>query len=148
VHVRPDRGSRHAGIEQPKLPSHRLCQEWRDIGAEALDRLARQHDPRKPDSFLTLANRLGHSLWLAYEDVRIDYGIVLAGQVVLELDDGSETSLRVGDVVVQRGTNHAWANPSNEPARMVFVLVDGRFTDDLKAILPVERRLFDHALDE
>jgi hypothetical protein len=40
VHVRPDRGSRHAGIEQPKLPSHRLCQEWRDIGAEALDRPA------------------------------------------------------------------------------------------------------------
>jgi quercetin dioxygenase-like cupin family protein len=78
----------------------------------------------------------------------IDYGIVLAGKVVLALDDGSETALAAGDVVVQRGTNHAWANPGDEPARMAFVLVDGRFSEELKAILPVEPRLFDHALDE
>jgi quercetin dioxygenase-like cupin family protein len=78
----------------------------------------------------------------------IDYGIVLAGDVVLELDDGSETPLRAGDVVVQRGTSHAWANPGDEPARMAFVLVDGRFKDELKEILPLEARLFDHALDE
>jgi len=78
----------------------------------------------------------------------IDYGIVLAGEVILVLDDGSETTLSTGDVVVQRGTDHAWVNPLDEPARMAFVLVDGRFTDELRALLPAERKLFDEALDE
>jgi naringenin degradation protein FdeH len=77
----------------------------------------------------------------------IDYGIVLAGAVTLVLDDGSETALGPGDVVVQRGTEHAWVNPTTEPARMAFVLVDGRFDDDLRSRLG-EPALFDHALDE
>ena len=64
------------------------------------------------------------------------------------LDDGSETSLAPGDVVVQRGTDHAWVNRTDEPARMVFVLVDGRFTDELSALLPDHPELFDRALDE
>jgi naringenin degradation protein FdeH len=78
----------------------------------------------------------------------IDYGIVLAGEVVLVLDDGNETALGAGDVVVQRGTDHAWVNPGDEPARMAFVLVDGRFTDELRTLLPGEPALFDRALDE
>jgi quercetin dioxygenase-like cupin family protein len=77
----------------------------------------------------------------------IDYGIVLSGSVVLVLDDGSETNLRPGDVVVQRGTEHAWANPENESASMAFILVARRFADNLRASLP-EPALFDHALDE
>jgi quercetin dioxygenase-like cupin family protein len=78
----------------------------------------------------------------------VDYGIVLAGEVTLVLDDGSETMLHSGDVVVQRGTDHAWVNATDDPARMAFVLVDGRFTDELKALLPGEPALFDRALDE
>ena len=78
----------------------------------------------------------------------VDYGIVLAGAVTLVLDDGSATALAAGDVVVQRGTDHAWANPSDDPARMLFVLVDGRFDDELRALLPSAGELFDHALDE
>jgi quercetin dioxygenase-like cupin family protein len=64
----------------------------------------------------------------------VDYGIVLAGEVVLVLDDG-ETALRAGDVVVQRGTSHRWENRSGETARMVFILVDGAFTADLTRTL-------------
>jgi quercetin dioxygenase-like cupin family protein len=60
----------------------------------------------------------------------VDYGIVLEGEVVLVLDD-AETVLRAGDVVVQRGTDHRWENRSGAVARMVFVLVDGEFTDSL-----------------
>lgn len=53
----------------------------------------------------------------------LDYGIVLAGEVELELDDGVKTILRSGDVVVQRGTMHLWRNPSSKnPFRIVFVL--------------------------
>jgi quercetin dioxygenase-like cupin family protein len=68
----------------------------------------------------------------------IDYGIVLTGEVTLVLDDGSQTHLRTGDAVIQRGTDHAWVNGADEPARMAFVLVDGRFTDELKELLDRE----------
>ena len=60
----------------------------------------------------------------------VDYGIVLDGQMVLVLDD-TETVLRPGDVVVQRGTGHRWENRSGQAARMAFILVDGAFTEDL-----------------
>ena len=56
----------------------------------------------------------------------VDYGIVLDGEVVLVLDD-SETVLRAGDVVVQRGTSHRWENRSDAPARVAFILIDGAF---------------------
>lgn len=54
----------------------------------------------------------------------IDYGIVISGRVVLELDDGSETPLGPGDIVVQRGTMHRWSNPHDEPCRIAFVLIE------------------------
>lgn len=40
--------------------------------------------------------------------------------------DEDETVLRAGDVLIQRGTNHAWANRSSEMARIAFVLIDGQ----------------------
>ena len=62
----------------------------------------------------------------------IDYGIVMEGEVYLVLDD-SETALHAGDVVIQRGTDHAWDNRSDQWAKMVFILIDGQFDDALKA---------------
>ena len=53
----------------------------------------------------------------------LDYGIVLAGEIDLELDERRIVSLNVGDVVVQRGTIHAWINRGTSPARMAFVLL-------------------------
>lgn len=53
----------------------------------------------------------------------IDYAIVLRGEIVAMMDEG-ETVLRAGDVLVQRGTNHAWSNRTNEPALLAFVLID------------------------
>ncbi|HXQ50866.1 MAG TPA: cupin domain-containing protein [Stellaceae bacterium] len=56
----------------------------------------------------------------------IDYGIVLAGELDLELDDGAVRHLHAGDVVVQRGTMHAWVNNGTVPCRMAFVLIDAK----------------------
>jgi naringenin degradation protein FdeH len=67
----------------------------------------------------------------------VDYGIVLDGEVVLVLDD-SETVLRAGDVVVQRGTNHRWENRSGATARMAFILIDGAFAEGLRGTLGTE----------
>lgn len=53
----------------------------------------------------------------------IDYDIVLDGEIWLELDDGAETLLKRGDVVVQCGTRHAWRNKSGRSATMCFVLI-------------------------
>ena len=63
---------------------------------------------------------------LMHRTETIDYGIVLAGEIWLVVDEG-ETRLGPGDVVIQRGTNHAWSNRTDETARMAFVLVDGTF---------------------
>lgn len=52
-----------------------------------------------------------------------DLSIVVSGRIVLELDDGAETALSVGDVVVQNGTRHRWRNPGSEPAVLCTVMV-------------------------
>jgi len=65
----------------------------------------------------------------------VDYGIVLEGEIFLLLDD-SEVCLRAGDVVIQRGTDHAWENRSDRLARMAFILLDGAFSEELKQSLP------------
>lgn len=54
----------------------------------------------------------------------LDYGIVLEGRIDLELDSGEVRHLEAGDVVIQRGTNHAWVNPGTTWSRMAFVLID------------------------
>ena len=53
----------------------------------------------------------------------LDYGIVLEGEIDLELDGGEVRRLSGGDVVIQRGTNHAWVSRSPRWARMAFVLI-------------------------
>ncbi|MDD0838887.1 cupin domain-containing protein [Curvibacter sp. HBC61] len=63
---------------------------------------------------------------LMHRTESVDYGVVIEGEMTLVLDD-SEVVLRPGSVVVQRGTNHAWANRSGRLCRMLFVLVDGRY---------------------
>jgi hypothetical protein len=56
----------------------------------------------------------------------IDYGIVLEGELTLILDVG-ETTVRAGDIVIQRGTNHGWANRSGRNCRIAFILIDGEY---------------------
>ena len=56
----------------------------------------------------------------------VDYGILIEGELWLILDK-EEVLLRPGDVVVQRGTNHAWSNRSTQNARIAFILIDGQF---------------------
>ncbi|MDB5544084.1 MAG: cupin [Hyphomicrobiales bacterium] len=55
----------------------------------------------------------------------IDYAIVLSGEIYALMDEG-ETLLKQGDVLIQRGTNHAWSNRTEEPAVLAFILIDAR----------------------
>lgn len=54
----------------------------------------------------------------------IDYGIVIKGEIELELEDGAKRTVREGGVIIQRGTNHLWRNITDEPCRIVFVLIE------------------------
>jgi mannose-6-phosphate isomerase-like protein (cupin superfamily) len=61
----------------------------------------------------------------------IDYGIMIEGEITMLLDD-SEVTLRPGDVLIQRGTDHGWENRSDTvTARIAFVLIDGYFAGSL-----------------
>jgi mannose-6-phosphate isomerase-like protein (cupin superfamily) len=53
----------------------------------------------------------------------VDMEIVISGEIVLELDDGIETTLRPGDVNIQNGTRHRWHNRGTEPAVMAVAMV-------------------------
>jgi quercetin dioxygenase-like cupin family protein len=54
----------------------------------------------------------------------VDYGLVLSGEMGMELDSGDQVRLKAGDVVVQRGTNHVWFNEGDQPAVMAWILID------------------------
>jgi quercetin dioxygenase-like cupin family protein len=53
----------------------------------------------------------------------IDFDLVVAGEVWLELDDGAEVRLQVGDSVIQNGTRHAWHNRSSLPCTVAVAIV-------------------------
>jgi len=55
----------------------------------------------------------------------IDYAVVISGEITMLLDD-SEVHLKAGDVLVQRGTSHAWVNRGRENCRIAFVLIDAK----------------------
>ncbi len=57
-----------------------------------------------------------------HKTATVDYAIVLSGEIWALMDEG-ETRLETGDCLVQRGTNHAWSNRSDQPCLVAFILV-------------------------
>ncbi len=82
------------------------------------------------------ASTLGHGARhpLMHRTETVDYAVVLEGEITMLLDD-TEVHLKAGDVVIQRGTNHAWSNRSGKPVRMLYVLMDAKFEPALKQML-------------
>ena len=60
---------------------------------------------------------------LMHRTETLDYGIVLEGEITLVLDT-AELVIRAGEVVIQRGSNHAWSNRSGQSCRMAFFMID------------------------
>jgi quercetin dioxygenase-like cupin family protein len=69
---------------------------------------------------------------LMHRTETLDYAVVLEGELTMLLDEG-EVTLKAGDVLIQRGTNHAWSNRSNNVCRILFVLIDAQFDPELEA---------------
>ncbi len=62
---------------------------------------------------------------LMHRTATLDYAIVMDGEIDMLLDEG-EVHLKAGDIMVQRGTNHAWVNRGDRPCRIAFVMVDAQ----------------------
>jgi quercetin dioxygenase-like cupin family protein len=120
----PDATSNHKGILPPKKGSI----------LRIIDFPPEPEDPRE------LKRMLDATFGGIYEDAAhdkgarhpgmhttdtVDYAIILEGEIWAVMDEG-ETLMRAGDVLIQRGTNHAWANRSRKTARIAFVLIDGK----------------------
>ena len=65
----------------------------------------------------------GEPAW--HRTVTLDFGVVIEGELELELENGEKRLMKKGDVAVQRGTNHCWRNPSKTVfARALYVALD------------------------
>jgi hypothetical protein len=120
----PDSIVEHQGVAPPKNgtviriidippesadPNERKRQAAATFGKLFSDADHRLEDARHPGMHVTAS---------------VDYAVILEGELTAILDK-DETVMRVGDVLIQRGTNHAWANRSGKMARVLFVLIDG-----------------------
>lgn len=120
----PPRGTRLRFVDMPPDTPEFLAQ-----GAQRMKELfARTGN----DAHSTVRADSPHPLM--HRTASLDYGIVMEGEITLVLDD-SEVKLAAGSVVIQRGTNHAWANRSDRPCRMLFVLIDGALAPGIASTL-------------
>lgn len=126
-----DRTARNIGVPPPRCGSiFRIAEFPPRTGGEVRDNetvlrdfgigddVARGHPPRHPAIHRTRT---------------IDYVIVLEGEIDLLLDEG-EVRLSAGDVVVQRGTNHAWLNRGEAACRLGMVFLDAEEPAEIAAI--------------
>jgi quercetin dioxygenase-like cupin family protein len=79
-----------------------------------------------PDKDLGIVAPVGQPHPLMHQTSTLDYIIILSGEIYLIVDE-DETLLQTGDIVIQRGTNHAWSNRSDKPCIQLAVLVDASF---------------------
>ncbi|KAF5655065.1 cupin [Fusarium heterosporum] len=60
---------------------------------------------------------------IMHRTASVDYGIVMEGEIDCILDNGATKTFRRGDIIIQRGTNHAWKNKGTDVARIYFTLL-------------------------
>lgn len=78
-----------------------------------------------PDQDLGIEFKKGGTHPMMHQTSTLDYIIILSGELYLIMEEG-ETLLKAGDIVIQRGTNHAWSNRSDEPCIQLAVLIDAK----------------------
>lgn len=76
-----------------------------------------------PDKELGVEIKPGAPHPMMHQTQTLDYIIILSGELYLIMEEG-ETLLKTGDIVIQRGTNHAWSNRSEKPCIQLAVLID------------------------
>ncbi len=120
----PDGSERHEGILPPE---NGTIVRFIDIPPEPADPAER--DRTYARMFERIYKDAAHELKPGvhpgmHKTATIDYAIVLSGEVYALMDE-DETLMKTGDILIQRGTNHAWSNRSDKMCRMAFILIGG-----------------------
>ena len=87
------------------------------------DRILGSAPPACGSRFTMMEFQPGNEATLHRTDT-VDYVICISGEIGMFLDDSQFVTLRAGEVLIQRGTNHAWANRSDKPCRLAVILLD------------------------
>lgn len=114
--IPPLTGSRFRLVEFPQASRRRLSPEAQRKAADAFHQ---EFLLAAPD----LANAGERDNPGMHTTDSVDYGIVISGEMTLELDDGATINLKPGDCIVQNGTRHRWINHGHRPCVMAFVLI-------------------------
>jgi mannose-6-phosphate isomerase-like protein (cupin superfamily) len=112
----PSNGSKFRYFQINPTPEGIPMDIMQDIAADAFDKIGAAHhriDTTKHPAM--------------HKTETIDYIILLKGDVTLILDQ-EEVDIKPFDVVVQRGTNHAWVNNGSDPALLIAVLIDSELS--------------------
>ena len=110
----PDEGTKFRYFQINPLPEGVPEEMMQEIAADAFEKIG------------AARHRIDTSKHPAmHKTETVDYIILLKGDVTLVLDE-EEVDLKPFDVVVQRGTNHAWVNNGKEPALLIAVLIDSK----------------------
>ena len=80
--------------------------------------------PAGGSRFTMMEFQPGNTLHGLHRTDTVDYVICVSGQIDMFLDESRFVTLRAGDVLIQRGTYHAWVNRSDKPCRLAVVLID------------------------
>lgn len=122
-----NRGSADAIARGPRLPPPKNGSVFRVIeyppDGERLAAFAREATLPDESGRAAAADRNNPRHAGFHKTATVDYAIVLSGEIYAMMDQG-EVLLKPGDVLIQRGTNHAWSNRTAEPAVIAFVLID------------------------
>ncbi|MDR0266490.1 MAG: cupin domain-containing protein [Sphingobacterium sp.] len=78
-----------------------------------------------PDKELGIEAPVGQPHPLMHQTISLDYIVILSGEIYL-ITDTEETKLYAGDIVIQRGTNHAWSNRSDHMCLQLAILIDAQ----------------------
>ena len=126
---------RAAAVDQTAYAGGRGVEQWSvwgtadGVGVVGCATIAAVHAPPFPGEggtrFFVVRLPAGFSGAFHTTDT-IDYGVVIEGEIVLDLGDGGREVLPAGACIVQRGTSHAWRNETTEPALVAFVVVGAR----------------------
>jgi mannose-6-phosphate isomerase-like protein (cupin superfamily) len=122
-HQAPKHGNRIRFVDFPPDESYL---------AEAGARMKQLFDEVNDQTALTVKADSPHPMMHRAE--AIDYAIVIEGEMTMVLDD-AEVVLRLGSVVIQRGTNHAWANRSGKVCRVLYVQLSAQYEPSVGALV-------------
>ena len=110
-----------AGLRIPTAPQQRGGTVFRIADIPPDRELGDNPDMGRHGVHVSAEGRKRHVMF--HQTDTVDYAIVLEGEIWAVLDD-DETLMKQGDVLIQRGTGHAWSNRSDKPCRMAFILID------------------------